>query len=48
MKAYTPNFSLNVEGVAGFCPAGEVYAEQQIEKKRIPVLSCEGPCAIAA
>ena len=26
------------------CPAGEVYAKQQIEKKTIPVLSCEGPC----
>ena len=44
MEAYTPNFSLQVEGVKGFCPAGEVYAKQQIEKKTIPVLSCEGPC----
>jgi uncharacterized metal-binding protein len=44
METYTPEFSLNVEGVKGFCPAGEVYAKQQIEKKSIPVLSCEGPC----
>ena len=41
---YTPEFSLNVQSVKGFCPAGEVYAKQQIEKKSIPVLSCEGPC----
>lgn len=44
MDAYTPDFSLDVQGVKGFCPAGETYAKQQIEAKRIPVLSCEGPC----
>lgn len=44
MKAYTPDFSLQVEGVKGVCPAGEIYAKQQISAKRIPVLSCEGPC----
>jgi hypothetical protein len=44
MDAYTPDFSLQVQGVKGFCPAGEVYAKQQIAKKTIPVLSCEGPC----
>jgi uncharacterized metal-binding protein len=44
MDAYTPDFSLDVQGVKGSCPAGEVYAKQQIEKKTIPVLSCEGPC----
>lgn len=44
MDAYSPDFSLNVEGVKGFCPAGEVYAKEQIERKTIPVLSCEGPC----
>jgi uncharacterized metal-binding protein len=44
MENYTPDFSLQVQGVKGFCPAGEVYAKQQIEKKTIPVLSCEGPC----
>lgn len=44
MEAHTSDFSLQIEGVKGFCPAGEVYAAQQIEKKTIPVLSCEGPC----
>ena len=44
METYTPDFSLQVQGVKGFCPAGEVYAKQQIEKRTIPVLSCEGPC----
>lgn len=42
--AYTPDFSLNVEGVKGACPAGEVYAKQQIAARAIPVLTCEGPC----
>jgi len=44
MENHTPDFSLDVQGVTGFCPAGEVYAKQQIAEKRIPVLSCEGPC----
>lgn len=44
METHTPDFSLQIQGVKGFCPAGEVYAKQQIEKKTIPVLSCEGPC----
>jgi uncharacterized metal-binding protein len=44
MKTHTSDFSLEVEGVKGFCPAGEVYAKQQIVKKSIPVISCEGPC----
>ena len=44
MENYTPDFSLEVQGVKGFCPAGEVYSKQQIAKKSIPVLSCEGPC----
>lgn len=44
MDAYTPDFSLDVQGVKGFCPAGETYAKQQIAKKALPVLSCEGPC----
>ena len=44
MDAYTPDFSLEVQGVKGFCPAGETYAKQQIAKKTLPVLSCEGPC----
>lgn len=44
MDRYTPDFSLDVQGVRGFCPTGEVYAKEQIEAGRIPVLSCEGPC----
>lgn len=44
MAGYTPDFSLDVQGVKGLCPAGEVYAKQQIEAGTIPVLSCEGPC----
>ena len=44
MNAYTSAFSLEVQGVKGFCPAGEAYAQQQVAKKTIPVLSCEGPC----
>ena len=44
MEGYTPDFSLAVQGVKGFCPAGEEYAKRQIAAKTIPVLSCEGPC----
>jgi hypothetical protein len=44
MDAYTPDFTLDIEGVKGLCPAGEAYAKDQIEKGTIPVLSCEGPC----
>jgi hypothetical protein len=44
MQNYTPDFSLEVQGVKGYCPAGEVYAKRQIEIKTIPVMSCEGPC----
>jgi uncharacterized metal-binding protein len=44
MENYTLDFSLEVEGVKGFCPAGECYSKQQMAKKSIPVLACEGPC----
>ena len=44
MEAYTPDFSLAVQGVKGLCPSGEVYAQRNISEKKIPVLSCEGPC----
>ena len=44
MNAYTPDFSVSVQGIKGFCPAGERYAKEQVAKKTIPVLSCEGPC----
>ncbi len=40
----TSDFTLQVEGVNGSCPAGERYAQEQIANERIPVLSCEGPC----
>ena len=40
----TANFSIKVSEVTGLCPAGEVYAKQNIAENRIPVLSCEGPC----
>ena len=44
MAQYTPDFTLEVQGVKGVCPAGEVYAKQARLKKKIPVFSCEGPC----
>ena len=44
MARSTPDFTLEVEGVKGVCPAGEVYAAHTIAEKKIPVFSCEGPC----
>lgn len=44
MKKVTEDFSIQVDGVKGVCPAGEAWAEQNISQKKIPVLSCEGPC----
>ena len=44
MEDYTPDFSVAVQGVKGLCPAGEAYAKGNIEDRKIPVLSCEGPC----
>lgn len=44
MKRGTKDFTIRVDGVQGVCPAGEAWAEQSILQKRIPVLSCEGPC----
>jgi uncharacterized metal-binding protein len=41
---YTPDFFVEVDGVKGMCPAGEIYARKQIAEKKIPVFSCEGPC----
>ena len=40
----TPDFSVKVSAVKGSCPAGEVYARENIAENAIPVLSCEGPC----
>jgi len=44
MEQYSADFSLDVQGVKGFCLTGDAYAKQQIAAKTIPVLSCEGPC----
>ena len=44
MKKVTEDFTLQVDGVKGVCPAGEAWAENQILQQKIPVLSCEGPC----
>ncbi len=44
MNNSTPDFSLEVEGVKGACPAGEAYAKQMTIDRKIPVFSCEGPC----
>ena len=44
MSAYTADFSVAVQGVEGSCPVGEAYAKQNLQAKKIPVLSCEGPC----
>ena len=40
----SPAFSLNIDGVAGVCPAGEKFAQESIAEGKIPVFSCEGPC----
>ncbi len=44
MAEYTPDFTVEVGGVKGLCPAGEVYAKQAIAERKIPIFSCEGPC----
>jgi len=44
MNKVTEDFTLQVDGVKGVCPAGEAWAEQMILQQKIPVLSCEGPC----
>jgi uncharacterized metal-binding protein len=44
MNTVIKDFALQVDGVKGVCPAGEKWAEQNIVNKKIPVLSCEGPC----
>jgi uncharacterized metal-binding protein len=44
MTKGTADFTLQVDGVKGICPAGERWAEEHLTDKRIPVLACEGPC----
>jgi uncharacterized metal-binding protein len=40
----TADFSLAIDGVEGYCPAGEKWARQNMMEKKIPVFACEGPC----
>jgi uncharacterized metal-binding protein len=44
MQKFTKDFTVQVDGVKGVCPAGEAWAEDKILHKKTPVLSCEGPC----
>ncbi len=44
MQTRIDDFTVKVDGIKGLCPAGEAWAERQILQKKIPVLSCEGPC----
>jgi uncharacterized metal-binding protein len=44
MNTSTGDFAVQVDGVNGICPAGEAWAEENIDQKKIPVFSCEGPC----
>jgi len=44
MNTVTEDFTLQVDGVKGICPAGEDWAERHILQQKIPVLACEGPC----
>ncbi len=44
MSTKIEDFTVQVDGVSGICPAGEAWANRQILEKKIPVLACEGPC----
>ncbi len=44
METKIGDFTVQVDGISGICPAGEAWAKQQILEKKIPVLACEGPC----
>jgi uncharacterized metal-binding protein len=44
MKKVTEDFTLQVDGVKGVCPAAETWAEDKILHKKIPVLACESAC----
>jgi uncharacterized metal-binding protein len=44
MAKSTPDFSIEVSEIKGYCPAGEVHAKQNIADKKTPILTCEGPC----
>lgn len=44
-SASTGEFILRVSKVSGHCKAGEDWSIAGMQQNRIPVLSCEGPCA---
>jgi uncharacterized metal-binding protein len=44
MKKSSEDFAVRVDGVKGVCPAGEAWAARSLSERKIPVLSCEGPC----
>jgi uncharacterized metal-binding protein len=44
MKKVSGDFTLDVDGVKGGCPAGEAWAEEKILQRKIPVLACESAC----
>jgi uncharacterized metal-binding protein len=44
MKKFSADFTLQVDGVKGVCPAAEAWAEDKILQKKIPVLACESAC----
>ena len=44
MAEQTPDFSIQVDGITGVCPAAERWAEDKIINRRIPVLACESAC----
>ncbi|HEX6268917.1 MAG TPA: putative zinc-binding protein [Anaerolineales bacterium] len=44
MKKFSADFSLQVDGVKGVCPAAEAWAEDQMLQKKVPVLACESAC----
>ena len=44
MKKFSADFTLQVDGVKGVCPAAEAWAEDNILQEKIPVLACESAC----
>jgi uncharacterized metal-binding protein len=44
VKKVSEDFTLQVDGVKGVCPAGEAWAEQKILQKKVPVMACESAC----
>jgi uncharacterized metal-binding protein len=44
MKNFSADFTLQVDGVKGVCPAAEAWAADKILQKKIPVLACESAC----